>query len=236
MKGLLATCSRFGVGCAFGLTVLLALSVLSGTPASRADSPGSPVWIGNGITAYQACSDWQHDSSYYPNTTTPFSYYWSGQPWWWNNSQAHACWHNDEVGNSWWRAIDIPFTAGAPIYYSATINATGLTPGQLFTASSCGGVDVVVWTPNGAFAGNVHYLQMQYRNWSILGTSTVYSYYFPGQTQHTQYLGDVGAPGTTGCTNTGGHVHQAVLQGGWAQPTVNNNVATVTRYPIHIGW
>jgi hypothetical protein len=232
------TLMKVTCGALTALAVVVAVSSFRGTTVGRADSPGSPVWIGNGIAAYQSCSNWKNATATYPGSNPPvaFNYYWSGQPQWWNNSAAHVCWHNDEIGNSWWRALDIPITGGTSIVYSATINAAGLTPGQLFTASGCNGVDVAVWTPNGAFAGNVHYWQMRWRNSSLFGTGSVNSYYYPTQTIHTQYLGDVGGPGETGCTTTGAHLHQAVLQGGWAQPTVNDSVATVTRHPSSFGW
>ena len=179
MRPILQTAVQFASGVIAALALAVAWSSFQGTPTGRADSPGSPVWISNAIAAYQNCSNWRDDTSYFPGTTTPLNYYWSGQSQWWNNSTAHVCWHNDEVGNSWWRAVDIPMTAGGSIFYSATINASGLTPGQLFSASSCNGVDVGVWTPNGAFAGNVHYWHMRWRNSSLFGTGTVNSYYYP---------------------------------------------------------
>jgi hypothetical protein len=216
-------------------------AVVSPVALTHADSPGSPVWIGNAVAPYRSCADWKNDTGYFPGTTTQYNYYWSGQPQWWNNSSAHICWHNDEIGNSWWRAIDIGDdpgngSSGLPVYYVATIFASiSMTPGQVFSTSSCGGVDVSVWTPNWSFAGDVHYWHLN-RNSAIIGTSSITSGYYPGESDHVQYIGTIIDHNVDSCTNTGDHVHQAILQGGWAQPTVNDNVATVTRFPMYFGW
>lgn len=101
-----ARLGRLLIGLVAGMIVAGTLSQAMTERVSA--SPGSPVWILNAISPGQACSNWRDDHSIF-HGTTPFSYYWSGQPQWWNYPPADACWHNDEVSSSWWRAIDVGY-------------------------------------------------------------------------------------------------------------------------------
>jgi hypothetical protein len=223
---------RFASGLLLGVLVSASALTLTGVPSGRADSPGSPVWVLNAIADYQPCSDWKNDTNLFPGSSVPINYYWSGQPQWWNYPTANVCWHNDEVSSSWWRAIDIPAPAPAAVLYRATIYASDLTPGQSYSTSSCGGVQVDIWTPNGAYAGAAHYWHIV-RDESIIGTNTAQHFYYPGQTVHIKQLGTVRPYGTDSCSNTGDHVHQAVYQSGWAQP---NKDGAVTWGSMSFGW
>ncbi len=146
---------RFALGAFVACVAVAVFQFIVVSPSvSKADSFGSPMWIANGIAPYQSCSNWRDDTGYFPGTTTQFNYYWSGQPWWWNNSTAHVCWHNDEGtgSNAWWRAIDIPAPHGTAVSFIGVIFASSMASTQYFDTSACGGVVVSVWTPNGAFA------------------------------------------------------------------------------------
>lgn len=224
-----ARLGRLLIGLVAGMIVAGTLSQAMTERVSA--SPGSPVWILNAISPGQACSNWRDDHSIF-HGTTPFSYYWSGQPQWWNYPPADACWHNDEVSSSWWRAIDVGYPKNNPVYYRSLIYASNMAPVQLYGTSSCGGVDIQIWTPNGNYAGRYHVWHLV-RNTSIIGTTSAQHLYVPGESHHWQQIGTVLDHDQDSCENTADHVHQAVFQSGWAQPNMDG---AVTWGPIHFSW
>lgn len=220
------------VGTAVSAAVV-ALAALSSQTTTHADSPGSPTWVVNGIYEGAACSNWRDDNDYFPGTTTPFSYYWSGSATWWNLSTANACWHNDEGGSTWWRAIDIPAGATTPVVYHARIYAANYTPGQIFGGTyGCSGVGVDMYNPYGGYSGSMHYWHIS-PGANVVGTGWADHWYFANQTDHLRTVGTVLAHASDSCTNTGDHVHQAVYQGGWAQPNKEGAAASL---PMSFGW
>lgn len=234
MKNSHTSAKRFIFGLIAGVTLGVVLSSFGLTRLSivRADNISSPVWILNGIYG-AGCSDWQHDTGYFPGTTTQFLEYWSGQPAYWNDSAANACWHNDEGLSSWWRAIDYPSAAGTYIEYKGYIGGANLAEGQHFTAASgCPGVAADIYTPNGNFAGSMHYWHMTAAS-GVIGTYWANHYYGQTTSNSQRTIGTVLAHADDTCTNTGDHMHQAIFQSGWAQP---NKEGAVTWSPDTFGW
>lgn len=228
--GLFGTFSR---GLAIGL-VVGGLLVIALTPAtsSRADNPYSPVWILNGIYG-SGCSDWKNDTGYFPDTEIQYLTKWSGRPEFWDLATAHACWHNDEVSSEWWRAIDYPAYQGTYVEYKTYINGPNLAEGvSFFAAGGCPGVGANVWTPNGAYAGQMHYWHVTALP-NVLGTYWANHYYGGGVSQSQRAIATVLDHASDSCTNTGDHLHQAIYQGGWAQP---NKEGAVTWAPFSFGW
>ena len=188
----------------------------------------SPLWVLNPLSS---CSDWKNDNSFYPGSSTVrFSDYWSGKPAYWNYPSANACWHND--GGSWAPAIDLPASAGTEVKYRSYVNGPYQWSSTFFRAGSCGGYSVDVYTPDGFLAGVALYWQMSRYSGVVNTYGTTITESWPN-TLGERAIGTVASPGTSGCTNTGAHLHLGLNQGGWAQP---NKDGAVTWGPMNFGW
>jgi hypothetical protein len=216
MSSLMSVVRGSTLGLAAGMLLLFVVELAYDSQARAVVDTN--VYAGPGVSPAN-CENWRDDTNWWPEAGHQFNWYWSGQPWWWNEPAAHYCWHNDEAGSSNWRAGDYAGGLDQPLSYITTVYASNATPTQYFTWSTagCGGINVQMWNIYGAFAGNMHYWHVWI--WGgVAQTSWVNHWYVPGQSVHYREIGGLRAAGADGCYSTGIHVHHAVFESTKAVP------------------
>jgi hypothetical protein len=129
-------------------------AVVGGWTADRASAVEYDPFRLNGGTYSSGCWDWKNDSASWKDATgdgnaEPFSYWWSGQSRFWNNSSAHVCWHNDEnttSGDPSRPGADITAGSSTAINFKTDHwNSFTAWPGVVFQNTGCLGVEAVVY-------------------------------------------------------------------------------------------
>ena len=228
-------------GAATGAAVAALMASLSAASVSAVEY--DPFRLSGGTLA-DGCDPWKGDTDLWKDATgdgvaEPFSYWWSGQSRFWNDTNAHGCWHNDEstlTGDPARPGGDISAGPSTAIYFQTEHwNAFSAWPGVLFQSTGCLGVQAVVYTPSGLYLTTVKYWHITPVS-GVIGTNWTYHFDVSGYGKAYRQIGS-GAYWNSGtnsdgyCTVFGYHLHQSAWEGWYSTSPLAGTSANRTGNP-----
>jgi hypothetical protein len=210
------------VGLALGLSVGVSVAAVdlqrNASPARAAEM--DPFRLAAGL--WNGCDGWRYDSAPFKDANgdgipEPFSYWWSGQPRFWNSSSIQQCWHNDEnipLGDATRPGVDYN-SVGTPsnntvLFETSHYNYSTYWPGVVFQSTQCAGVQAVLYAPTGLYLTTVKYWHTDPIG-GVIGSNWVNHWDVPGQGIAYRNVATVhNSQGSDGmCTAFAPHLHQS---------------------------